>query len=199
MVIMDVRGDFLVKKRPFKQYLGKNCEIQQPEKPETRTSWIICFGRASVLSKKPTCKIGSKWKKNSTFWDKLWPRKVKNSYFGVERWDHQLPYDLSNLGIACIRRRESRECHHHCSSTKRLIVKLNLKFLSQFQLPISPLSSPQNNFFICQIPVTRTDSFALFSILAQTEGSISLFMVFSTILNQGIAAGMHIQIIWKMP
>ena len=57
---MDVKGDFLVKKRPFKQYLGKNCEIQQPEKPETRTSWIICFGRASVLSKKPTCKIGSK-------------------------------------------------------------------------------------------------------------------------------------------
>ena len=28
---------------------------------------------------------------------------------------------------------------------------------------------------------------------------ISLFMVFSTILNQGVPAGTHIQIIWKLP
>ena len=66
-------GAFLVEKRPFKSYLSKIVKIQHPEKPQTRTKWISCLKRASILSEKPARKIGSKSKKNQLFETSLDP------------------------------------------------------------------------------------------------------------------------------
>ena len=48
----------LVKKRPFKRYLGKVVTVKQPKKPETSTKVDFLFERANILSKKPASKIG---------------------------------------------------------------------------------------------------------------------------------------------
>ena len=64
---MVVQGAFLVKKRPFKQYLNKIVKMRQPKKPETKTKVDFLFERANILSKEPIRKIDSNIKKKPTF------------------------------------------------------------------------------------------------------------------------------------
>ena len=64
---MIVYVTFLVKKRPFKQYLGKIMKVKQPKKPETRTKVDFLIERANILSEGPAPKIGSKMKKKASF------------------------------------------------------------------------------------------------------------------------------------
>ena len=47
-----------------------NCENTTVKKPETMKKVDFLFERANILSKKPSCKIGSKIKKKATFLDK---------------------------------------------------------------------------------------------------------------------------------
>ena len=53
-----------MKNRPFKQYLGKIVKIKTAKNPETRTKADFLFGRANILSNKPTRKIVLKIRKS---------------------------------------------------------------------------------------------------------------------------------------
>ena len=64
---MVLQSVFLVKKRPFKQYLNKNVKIKQPKKPETRTKVDFLFKRVNILSKSQLVKLIKKLSKSQLF------------------------------------------------------------------------------------------------------------------------------------
>ena len=61
---MDVRGDFMVKKRPFKQYLGKTVKYDGQENQKQGQSWSFCLDKPAFCLKRQLVKLAQN-KRNS--------------------------------------------------------------------------------------------------------------------------------------
>ena len=75
MVIMDVRGDFLVKKRPFKQYLGKTVKYSsQKNQKQGQVGASVLEEPASCL-KSQLVKLAQNERKTQLFETNFDPEK----------------------------------------------------------------------------------------------------------------------------